>query len=97
MVAPSHHNGSPGSPAHTGEGGESRDDGDQRKADTHAGEGKRPYLRDMTDVHPVNHVIQDIDDLGGDGRQCQLEKKLSDAVVAQVCGFFCTHKISSPF
>ena len=75
MVAPSHHNGSPGSPAHTGEGGESRDDGDQRKADTHAGEGKRPYLRDMTDVHAVNHVIENVDDLCGNCRERQFKKK----------------------
>ena len=61
--------------AHGGERGKSGNAHDNRHCDADAGQGAGTDVRDMADVHAVNHVIENVDDLCGNCRERQFKKK----------------------
>ena len=58
-----------------GERGKSGNAHDNRHCDADAGQGAGTDVRDMADVHAVNHVIENVDDLCGNCRERQFKKK----------------------
>ena len=58
------------------------------------------FAGQVADIHTVHHIIQNVDDLGCNGRQGQLKKKLPHAARAQVhlfCFFVFLHINHNPF
>ena len=45
---------------------------------------KKMFVRDMADVHAVNHVIENVDDLCGNCRERQFKKKRPDRRTAEI-------------
>lgn len=43
-----------------------------------------PDIGNVADVHPVHHIVEQVDELGQNGRQGQLEEKAADFVLAQI-------------
>ena len=48
------------------------------------GQGAGTDVRDMADVHAVNHVIENVDDLCGNCRERQFKKKWPDRRTAEI-------------
>ena len=67
------HQGSKGGNAH-----------DQRQGHPHAGQRVGADIGNVADVHPVHHIVEQVDELGQNGRQGQLEEKAADFVLAQI-------------
>ena len=70
--------------AHGGERGKSGNAHDNRHCDADAGQGAGTDVRDMADVHAVNHVIENVDDLCGNCRERQFKKKRPDRRTAEI-------------
>ena len=58
-----------------GEGGDHHND---RQADTDTGQGETSASRDMSNVDPVNDVVQHVDDLCDDRWNGKLKEEFSD-------------------
>lgn len=50
----------------------------------HAGQRVGADIGNVADVHPVHHIVEQVDELGQNGRQGQLEEKAADFVLAQI-------------
>ena len=57
-------------PEEVGKGG---DDGNDGEGQPQAGEGQGRRLGDVSDVHPVHHAVEDVDELGQGHGQGQVE------------------------
>ena len=74
----SHVDGSPRRSAASHQSRKRRYDHNQRHADTHTGQSQGSGLRNMADINPVYNVVKHIDELRGNGRNCQGAQQLPD-------------------
>ena len=84
-------------PAHADKGRERGNEHNQRQADADAGQRVLADDLDMADVHAVDNVIEQVDDLRGDRRHGQPEEQLSDALGAKRICLIAFHTIKTPF
>lgn len=72
-VVLSHENGCPGSAAAADQSGKCGDNHDQGHTDAYASQCHGAGVRNVTDIDPVNDIVEHVDDLGGDGWNCKPE------------------------
>ncbi len=73
-----------GGAAHAHQGGKGGDGHNERQGDSHPGEGAGADAGDVADVHAVHHVVKQVDELGQDGGQGQLEEQAADVISPQI-------------
>ena len=83
IVPPAHLDGRERRPARSGEGAEGGDQRNDRKRDTKARQGQVTDYRDMADIDPVNDIIQNINQLGDDRGDGQLDHQPRDRRLPQ--------------
>ena len=79
-----HHDGGTGRAPHAHQGSKGGNAHDQRQGHPHAGQRVGADIGNVADVHPVHHIVEQVDELGQNGRQGQLEEKAADFVLAQI-------------
>lgn len=91
MVLRTHRNRGARCTAGTRQHGEGVDQHEDRREESDAGQGVRADLRHMADVDTIDDVIEEVDDLGDDGRDRELGEELRDAAAAHVLCFGLHH------
>ena len=93
MVLRTHRNRGTRCTTGTRQHGEGVDEHEDRREEADAGQCIRTDLRHMADVDTVDDVIEEVDDLGDDGRDRELGEQLRDAAAAHIL-CFCLHHIN---
>ena len=98
LISFSHHDRSPRRSSHTDQSRKCRNTHDDRHTDANTRQRIGTNLRDVPDIHTVDHVVKNIDQLCQNRWKCKPKQQTSYRILTQICFFLCCFfQITLPF